>query len=165
MARLLWDASALIKRYTSEIGTDTANALFASRTGHEMSTTPWGYVETYSALLRCLNRGVLDQASFAIAINSLRTEVVDSPEFEFLPITEDDIFGCITVMRRHNLNATDAAILTMLLEYLAAAPADGPLVVVASDQRLLRAAAAEGLGTLNPETLPAADVPAFLAGL
>jgi hypothetical protein len=36
---------------------------------------------------------------------------------------------------------------------------------VASDRRLLRAAGAEGLVTLNPETVPAADVPAFLASL
>jgi hypothetical protein len=38
-------------------------------------------------------------------------------------------------------------------------------VLVAADYRLLRAAGAEGRATLNPETLPAADVPAFLAGV
>jgi hypothetical protein len=36
-------------------------------------------------------------------------------------------------------------------------------VLVAADQRLVRAAAAEGLATLNPETIPAVDVPALLA--
>ena len=36
---------------------------------------------------------------------------------------------------------------------------------VASDQRLLRAAKAEGLEVLDPEIVPAADIPAFLAAL
>ena len=38
-------------------------------------------------------------------------------------------------------------------------------VLVASDKRLLRAAKAEGLEVLNPETVQAADIPAFLAAL
>jgi hypothetical protein len=38
-------------------------------------------------------------------------------------------------------------------------------VVIASDQRLLRAAAAEGFWTLNPEQLSAENVPALLASL
>jgi hypothetical protein len=38
-------------------------------------------------------------------------------------------------------------------------------VLVASDQRLLRAAKAEGLEVLNPESVQAVDVPAFLAAL
>jgi hypothetical protein len=37
-------------------------------------------------------------------------------------------------------------------------------VVIAADRRLLRAADAEGLKTLDPETLSTASVPAFLAG-
>lgn len=80
-------------------------------------------------------------------------------------MSDNAIFASTAAVRRHNLNATDAAILTMLLDYVAAAPSGGPLVVVASDRRLVRAAEAEGLRALNPETLPAADVPAFLAGL
>jgi hypothetical protein len=39
------------------------------------------------------------------------------------------------------------------------------LLLVAADARLLRAAAAEGLATLNPGTVAAADVPAVLAAL
>jgi len=41
----------------------------------------------------------------------------------------------------------------------------GVSVLAASDQRLLRAAKAEGLEVLNPETVNAADIPAFLAAL
>jgi hypothetical protein len=69
-------------------------------------------------------------------------------------------------MRQHNLNATDAAILTMLLEQVPPTVPDSPVcVVIAADRRLLRAADAEGFRTLNPEIFPAAAVPAFLANL
>jgi hypothetical protein len=47
----------------------------------------------------------------------------------------------------------------------AQSPAAPACLLVTADQRLLRAAAAEGLQTLDPEQLPAADVPAFLAAL
>jgi hypothetical protein len=53
----------------------------------------------------------------------------------------------------------------MLLEVLPHLPTGDPLVLVAADTRLVRGAAAEGLVTVNPETVAAADVPAFLATL
>ena len=68
-------------------------------------------------------------------------------------------------MRRHNLNATDAALLTMLLEQVPPGGGGPVCLVIAADQRLLRAAAAEGFATLNPEQVPAADVPGVLANL
>jgi hypothetical protein len=69
-------------------------------------------------------------------------------------------------MCQHNLNATDAAILTMLLDYVQALPPGSPTcVLVSADKRLLRAADAEGLATLDPEAIPAADVPTMLASL
>ena len=59
-----------------------------------------------------------------------------------------------------------AAILATYLDYSAGSSSiPGPCVLVASDQRLLRAAASEGMLTLNPETLSVAEIPAFVAGL
>jgi predicted nucleic acid-binding protein len=165
MAQFFWDASALTKRYAPEVGSDTVNALFSGSLAPAMLSTPWGYLEAYSALLRRRNRGTLDLAAFTAAVSALQIETADTRRFRLLSIDDTHIFASTVAVRRHNLNATDAALLTMLLEYTVAAPADGPLVVVAADQRLLRAAAAEGLRTLNPETLLAADVPPFLAGL
>jgi len=90
--------------------------------------------------------------------------VVDNPDFEMLAITEEDIFASILMMRRHNINSTDAAILTLLLAY-AQTPGALTCLLIAADKRLLRAAEAEGLATLNPEAVLPADVPALLAGL
>jgi hypothetical protein len=75
------------------------------------------------------------------------------------------IFASPFLMRQHSLNATDAAILTMLLNFVPLLPPGKAFVLVAADTRLLRGATAVGLTTLNPETVAAADVPAFLAAL
>jgi predicted nucleic acid-binding protein len=166
VAFLFWDASALVKRYFVEMGSETVDAIFTEATRHNVSTTPWGYAETYSILLRRLNGGVLDAPSFAAAVTALQGEVVDSPDFGLLSISDTDVFASILWMRRHNLNATDAAILTMLLEQVPLLPTDElPCVLVAADHRLIRAAAAEGLTTINPEVIAAFDVPGLLAGL
>jgi hypothetical protein len=69
-------------------------------------------------------------------------------------------------MRRHNLNATDAAILSMLLEHQPLLQLGGDrCAVIAADHRLLRAAAAEGIVTFDPESASLADVPPFLASI
>jgi len=166
MPLLFWDASALAKRYAPELGSDVVNALFAGVSPRDMATTPWGYVETFSILLRRYNGGVLDRPSFTTATTALQADIFDSPDFGLLPITDAVIFASVATISRHNLNATDAAILTMLLEYVRMWPANSGLcVLVAADKRLLRAAEIEGLRTLNPESFPAGDVTAFLQSL
>jgi hypothetical protein len=71
-----------------------------------------------------------------------------------------------TTLEPHNLNATDGAILALALRYVHALPAGSPTsLFVAADRRLLSAAQAEGLRTLNPETAAATDIPPFLASI
>lgn len=131
-----------------------------------MAATPWGYAETYSRLLRRLNSGSLTPSAFTTSVTSLQAEIVDDPDFDLLSIGDAAIFASIALIRRHNLNATDAAILAMLLDYLQALPlARSACILVAADKRLLRSADAEGLKTLDPEALSVNDVPAFLSSL
>src|SRR2546426_186486 len=80
------------------------------------ATTPWGFAETYSVLLRRYNEGSIDLPTFLAMTTSLRAEVVDGGNFSFVPIDDGMIFASPLMMQRHNLNATDAAILTMLLD-------------------------------------------------
>jgi predicted nucleic acid-binding protein len=166
VALFFWDASALAKRYFSEVGSDTVNALFASLSPQDMAATPWAYAETYSMLLRRLNSGSLDPAAFTTSVTALQDEVVDDPNFDLLSIRDSAVFASVAMIRKHSLNATDAAILTMLLDYLQALPlARSACVLVAADKRLLRAADAEGLKSLDPEALSVNDLPTFLASL
>jgi len=65
--QILWDASALVKRYVAEVGSQTANALFAAVPPAQMATTVMSYSETFAALWRKHNQGVLSAASFVTA--------------------------------------------------------------------------------------------------
>ncbi len=163
MPQVLWDASGLIKRYAQEMGSDSADALFNFTPLLPMVVTYLGYAETNASLRRKVNRGSINMDAYRIARSSVRTEVQTHPDFKVLSISDEDILAGISLTDRYNLNASDASILTAYLRY-AFAIAD-TCVLVASDMRLLRAASAEGLQTLNPERTPAADIPLFLASL
>jgi len=109
---------------------------------------------------------VIDRAAFTAATTALQSDVVMGSDFGLLSISDAMVFASTAVMSRHNINATDAAILTLLLEYSQTLPAGRTgCVVVAADRHLLRAAEVEGLETVDPETMPALDVPAFLGRL
>lgn len=151
--QILWDASGLVKRYYSEAGQATINALFVAVPPQEMNVTAWGYAETYSILLRRHNSGALNAGAFRDAKTELQVEVVGSPGFTVLSITDALVFGSLSLMQAHNINSADAAILATFLRFQRSSP--DPCLLVASDKRLLRAAEAEGLPGLNPEEVSA----------
>ena len=162
---LLWDASALAQRYAPELGTLTVNALFTAVSPSQMITTVLSYSETCGVLVRKRNRGALDGATFSVARSALRAEIIDDPDFGVMAVEFVDILGGIDLIDRHNLNSTDASILRSFLGFAQAQTATTACVLVAADQRLLRAAQGEGLKTFNPELIAPADVPVFLATL
>ncbi len=165
MRLLLWDANAQVKRYYKEIGADTVAALFAAVPMSAMTGTFIGYAETTAILRRKYNRGEISRAEFASARALLESEVLDSLDFILLSIEDEDVLEGIALSDKHNINSTDASILAAYLGFARSLPPeDLPCVLVAADQRLLRAALVEGLDALNPEIFAAADVAAFLAG-
>jgi predicted nucleic acid-binding protein len=164
MPQLLWDASALAKRYTPEVGSDAVDACFGSPVVAAMITTCGVYAEACSVLRRKQNRGEIDLIAFTKARSALRSEVLLGPGVQWLTIEDDDILAGIALSDRHNLNSTDAALLVAYLDYARSQPSGAPTcLLVATDHHLLRAATSEGLDTLNPERVPAADIPALLA--
>jgi predicted nucleic acid-binding protein len=166
MVILLWDASALAKRYSLETGTDSVDALFALVPANQMVATFLGYAETYWTLLHKRNRGDITGPTFRAAVSLMQAEVLDSVDFGMLSLDDTAILGGIEYIERYNLNSSDAAILVAFQGYAQAeAAVGGSCVLVAADQRLLHAAQVEGLATVNPELLPVADVAAFLASL
>jgi predicted nucleic acid-binding protein len=152
MRLFIWDASALAKRYFAETGSDTVNAIFTSVPTSEMATTSWGYLETYSILVRRRNGGVLDPSTFSTIITALQQEIVDSPDFHILPMNDEDIFTSVGIVVKHNLNATDAAILTAIVKY-SKEPGIDECFLIAADKRLTQAAEHEGIRVINPEVL------------
>jgi hypothetical protein len=163
---LHWDASALLKRYHRERATDCVDALFDISPPCQNIATFWSYAETVATLLRKQNDGRISLPSFHAALVLLEAEVLGNPDWQLLDVERSAILDGVQLLQRHNLNSTDAAILVTYLDYIRLQPPGSSTpVLVAADARLLRAATAEGLATLNPETLPAADVPTFLASL
>ncbi len=132
----------------------------------KQTATVLGYAETFSILLRRRNSGSLTDTKFNLAVTALEEEILFGAEFDLLALGSDLILEVIPLMRQHNINSADAAILAAFLRYSRTQASNSTAcILAAADQRLLRAAAAEGLATLNPESVSAADVPALLATL
>lgn len=163
MPVFLWDASALAKRYAPETGSGVVNRLFAEAHPCNSATTVLGYAETFSLLLRKRNRRDLDERTFIAAVSVLQAEIIDNDAFAVLNIEYEDVLGGIEIIQRHNLNASDAAVLVTFSRF--AQWSAQTCFLVASDQRLVRAAEREGFQTLNPETLSAEALRRIIGGL
>ncbi len=162
MPQLLWDASGLVKRYINELGNKTVNAIFAQASTFPMRIAFIGYAETAAILRRKRNQGLLMDRDFQQARLLLQAEVLLNPGFNLLTVTDKDVLDGMALTDRHNINSTDAALLAAYLRFRAKANVD--CLLIASDKHLIRAAEAEGLSALNPETVLPADLPMFLAG-
>lgn len=164
MALLLWDASALAKRYGAEVGSDVVDALFTSPAVSGMACTALGYAETFSTLLRKRNAGRITAVALRGAKSLLRREVVEGDRFTLMEVDGLTIMAGLDLMEHYNINASDAAVLVSFLEYSQerARLAGDLCLLIAADRRLLRAAAAEGLAALNPEEVRVEDIAALL---
>ena len=163
MIYLLWDASALSKRYTPESGSEVVTALFENKTGAQSVTTIWGYSETFSILRRRYNGGAIRQEAFTGALSALRTEIIESERTMILSIDDEMVLNSLGMIQKHNLNSTDAALLVLYLRFRSSV--SGSCVLVAADRRFVRSAIAEGLQAIDTESFDLADVPKFLASI
>lgn len=153
MISLFWDASALLKRYTPEKGSDTVDAVFQHPQAGQHLTTLWIYAETYSILCRKRNDHRITDRAFNTAVLSLEEEVLNGPNVHLLPVEDTDILEGLVLVKVHGLNSSDAIHLAVLLRAARISPPTNPILLIAADKRLARAAAAEGLRVLNPEDL------------
>jgi len=146
------DASAWSKRYTGEIGWEVLDVLLdeVALGGHALLiSSAISHAETYSALVRFRNRTTLPDDKFDQAINRI---TADQDKLFWLPVAEAVFRSCSPLILKHNINATDAALLRVLLGLRDEVQTMGHRVwLVASDKRLLRAATIEGLPCLDPE--------------
>jgi predicted nucleic acid-binding protein len=165
MAKVFYfDASALIKKYTNEQGFELIHSLFGTVPRPEMICPQLCILEVFSALVRKKNAGYFSKPVFDQVVIDFRSEVIDSGDFRKVAATDLVLQGAFALIEKHSINATDGVILASALEIdnqlhsLA-----HQLVLVSSDQRLLKATQAEGLLTFDPETQSQADLQALLA--
>ncbi len=154
------DASALIKRYSPEAGAEILDRLFEPSVRDRLIASIWSITETAAALNRKKNAAQIPASDFDPLIERLMQE----SDLFFQPKSDsDDVRQSLTFIFKHNLNATDALHLQIALKLRHLLTLMGnEIVLVASDERLLRAANLEGLPTLNPESATVADLSARL---
>jgi len=132
MPIILWDASGLIKRYGTEAGTPTVDAVFSLVLPSQMQVTVWGYAETFAILHRKRNSGILSNSAFNRATTKLQDEVLTARDFGLLSIEDDRVLAGLAHVTRHNLNSNDAAILASYLRFKRNLPPGSPVCVLAS---------------------------------
>jgi predicted nucleic acid-binding protein len=152
LATLFWDASALIKRYTPETGSDTVAALFEELPIEDMGSTFISYSECYSILHRRRNGGLIDETAFQSTLTNLDADFLEESGISLLAVRDKDYLGGTALIARHNLNSTDATLLHVLQRQKAQSQA-GTILIIASDLRLLRAASSEHFQVLDPMTI------------
>jgi predicted nucleic acid-binding protein len=153
MASFCLDGSALAKRYVPEPGSPLVDFLFDNVPEQRIYIVNIGAAEVVSVLVRKKNAGTLSAADYSQAILELESEVIRSPAKHMLSFDNAVVVDAFAYVMMHSINATDAIIVRVALDVARHLRNQGDdLVLVASDQRLLRAAQAEGLVTFNPET-------------
>ena len=148
-----YDASALVKRYTQELGSDKINLLFANVPHNRLMCLILGAIEIIWVLVRKKNDNRLTNADFRQAGINLDYEIIDDQSgFRTIPVPNSLIWSSMDLIETHSLNSVDAIVLRSALDTAAACHEAGDeLILVASDQRLVRAAINEGLLVFNPE--------------
>jgi predicted nucleic acid-binding protein len=157
------DASALAKRYNPEVGTPLTNHLLTSVPLDRLYLFNVGIAEVMSVLVRKKNAGQLSAADYSQALVEFGTEIVSSRMVRKVVADNAVVTAALSLIEVHSINGTDAIVLRLALNLAPRLRATGhDVVLVASDQRLLRAAQAEGLLTFNPEVQTRVELDALL---
>ncbi len=164
MTHFYLDASGLVKRYIVEVGSAVVNHLLAQVTPRRLTALSIGVGEVLSVLVRRRNAQLLSANAYSQSVSQLRSEVLDSTDLRLQPVDESLVRASLSLMEQYSLNATDALVLRSALNLATQLRSAGhKLALVTSDMRLVNAAQAEGLETLNPETDPQARVDELVA--
>lgn len=148
-----FDASALAKRYTDEVGSDKIDFFFDNVPLERLSCLTIGAMEVFWICVRKRNDGRITSHQFERATTHLRHEVINSQSnFKTISVPDSLVWESMDLIETHSLNSVDAMVLRSALDIgTRLRNIDDTLVLVASDQRLLRAARTEGLQVFNPE--------------
>ena len=149
-----FDASELIKRYTEEVGSNKIDFLFQNVPLNRLMCLAIGVAEVFSICVRKRNDGRITRHHFEQAVGYLDNEVINTEsDFETVAAQNVLIWKSISLIDTHSINSVDAILLCSALDIATNLRNEkNELVLIASDQRLLRAAQTEGLLCFNPET-------------
>ena len=148
-----FDASALVKRYTEETGSDKVDYLFVNVPLNQLKCLTIGAAEVFWICVRKKNDGRMTPYEFTHAVVNLNREVTsETSDFCTDSVPDALVWASLSLIETYSLNSVDAMVLRSALEAATELRrTDDTLVLVASDQRLLRAANNERLLIFNPE--------------
>ena len=164
MSHFYFDASALAKRYTEETGSDKVDYLFGNVPLNRLKCLIIGAAEVFWICVRKKNDGRITLYEFTHAVANLNREVTSGTSDLCIESVPDAlVWASLNFVETYSLNSVDAIVLGSALETATELRRiDDTLVLVASDQRLLRAASNEGLLIFNPEIDPEDTLKAWL---
>ena len=153
MAVYYLDTSALVKRYIEETGSSFTRDLVSDNL---VCTSALSEVETVSALLRRFRECLLAAGEVELI---LATAAFDLVEYFVLAVDSEALADAVTLLRSSSiaLRSLDAIHIATARLAFAGAQRRGLSVgsLVSADRRMLEAASALGLPTLNPEATDA----------
>ena len=148
-----FDASALAKRYIEEVGSNKIDFLFENVPLARLQCLTIGAMEVFWICVRKRNDRRIAADQFTQATGHLEYEVINAQsDFKTLSVPDSLVWDSMDLIETHSLNSVDALVLRSALNTAAELHNTGDtLILVAADQRLLRAARTEGLQVFNPE--------------
>ncbi len=138
------DTSALIKRFVRELGSDVVAQLLES--GEPVATAKIAFVEVYSGLTCRLREGDLSRRAYSLVCRQFERDWLG---YLRVDLHDEILLSARDLIRRHPLRAFDAIHLASALSLQKALVEE--VTFAASDERLVQAADAEHLTTLNVE--------------
>ena len=153
MKHVYLDASALVKRFRHELGSEVVNDTIERVSTHDprrLVVSTLTTLETLSILNRRRNEAQIPLPAFILSLRGVIGEI--KRFFHYLVLDDHFLIASAKYTIKHNINSADAihlAILLTLQETLR--HNDGELVCMAADKRLARAARTEGITVVDPE--------------
>ena len=144
------DASAWVKRYYQETGSNWINILF--KENNKFACSPLGYIEVLATLSRKRKNNDISITDFHTKANELKSEWSGFIEVNFdqYTISEAENF-----LNNHSLKGADTVHLSSAI-ILKNHPSfvNVNLIFVSSDDDLSNAATLQGFTVINPENFP-----------
>ncbi len=152
MAAYYLDASAIVKRYASEVGTAWISALTARGARNVLYTVQVTGPEVVAALARKVRTGDLLVAASARAQRNFRLDWHD--QYEIVAMTDDLVLLAMDLASNHGLRGYDAVHSASALQVHTDRQASrlAPLTFISADLEQLQAATAEGLVVDDPNS-------------
>ena len=154
MTNYFFDSSALVKRYSKEVGTAWVQSVTATTSGNTIIITSITSIEIMSAITRLRRDGKI-KLKIAKSIRSLVEQHLNT-EYISVQMSDKTVTQAKDLLEKHPLRAYDSVQLASALEVNIRLINSGlsPIVFVSADSRLLTAASTEGLTIDNPDLHP-----------